>query len=85
VGKIRRMDAVGNVTVSQYDSAGTLVEQVDAEGRRLCFSYDSLGRLVRRWSDDGSVNATYIYRLDHIAEATENGVCYGWEYDAAGR
>jgi len=85
-GEVRCIDAIGNVTVSRYDSVGVLVERVDAEGRRLWFSYDTAGRLVRRWSDDGSVNATYVYEQgERIQEATEDGVAYRWLYDAAGR
>jgi RHS repeat-associated protein len=85
-GEVRCIDAIGNVAVSRYDNAGFLVERIDAEGRRLRFSHDTSGRLIRRWSEDGSVDATYAYSQEgRMEEATEHGVGYQWVYDSAGR
>ena len=84
--EVRCHDALGNITASRYDSEGALIERLDADGRLLRFSYDEMGRLVRRWSDDGSVDSTYSYDYgDLLAEATEPGVQYRWEYDSGGR
>ncbi len=84
--EIKAYDALGNVTVSSFDSGGNLVSRVDAEGGVLRFDYNELGQLVHRWSDDGSVDSTYEYEVGGLPSlAVEGEITHSWQYDQSGR
>jgi RHS repeat-associated protein len=75
----------GGRFVYEYDERGDLVRIVEAGGRISSYCYDSRRRLVRAVRADGS-RASYRYdERDRLAEMSDRGVRFVFEYDGAGR
>jgi RHS repeat-associated protein len=80
------MDALGNVTVHEFDSARRTIKTTDALGRTTTFAYDSTGALSRTTFPDGSSKTTtYNSARQKTAETDQAGSALQFAYDAAGR
>jgi RHS repeat-associated protein len=81
------IDALGNETSYQYDSAGNKTKVADALLVETDYSFDDMNRLTRITSPSGSSNYT-TYAYDLLGNNTKvidyNGTVTNYKYDAFG-
>ncbi len=79
-------DALGNVTVHEFDSQRRPVRTTDALGRATTFAYDGRGnRTSTTFADGTSTTTTYDAAGQKTAETDQAGRVHQFAYDAAGR
>ncbi len=67
VVRVETTNALGHVTVEEFDPRSQVVAEVDADGNRSEMAYDPLGRLTEVWLADrtGSADASPSMRFDY--------------------
>ena len=79
-------DALGNVTVTTFDSNARRSKIVDALGRQTTFTYDSAGNLTKVTAPDGSsVVTTFDAAKRKTAETDRAGKTTQFAYNSAGQ
>ena len=79
-------NALGQVTLNDYDEVGNLVQTVDALGRTNVFTYDALNRRTGVLFPDSTFQSTFYDALSRrIAETDQSGNTTWFGYDGLGR
>lgn len=83
---IRRTDAQGNVSRTEYDASGKVAAQIDALGRRTEFRYSPRGQRVQTtYADAGTTSQSYDARGNLVSQTDELGRITTFEYDELNR